>query len=128
MLHYVVSALIMTTIMNISMKTENGALLFVTYIKNNKENTIVKDKKELFLLVLEKYYQLRPGGKIISVECTYLKVFVEDFSGKSAVKHHLQLQLHMKAPSSFEEDGLLQEALYLSIGSLSEIFSPIEQF
>ena len=46
----------MTTIMNISMKTENGALLFVTYIKNNKENTIVKDKKELFLLVLEKYY------------------------------------------------------------------------
>lgn len=85
----------------------------------------IADKKGLFLFLENEL--LRPGGKTIATGCTYLRVFLGEFSGKSAVQYHLPLEFHMKAHSSFEEDGWLNEALRLSMGSLSEIVSRLLQ-
>ena len=50
--HVVVSALTMTKSANISMKTEHEALLLGTYIKQDIENTIIKEATVLITLIL----------------------------------------------------------------------------
>jgi hypothetical protein len=52
MVHHVVSALTMTKLMNIAMKNENDALLLGTYIKQDIENTIIKEATVLITLIL----------------------------------------------------------------------------
>ena len=60
----------MTKLMNIAMKNENDALLLGTYIKQDIENTIIKEAEATVLITLILIMKIEIGMHIVTYQST----------------------------------------------------------